>query len=256
MRMLLAGNWKMNGLRAALAEIRALKRGIAGQALPADLLICPPATLIAEAAKATEEGPIEIGGQNCHAQVCGAFTGDISAEMLRDAGATSVILGHSERRQNHGDTDLIVSDKVRAAHRAGLTSILCVGESERQHDQGNALPTVTHQLKASIPAEPEACSLAIAYEPIWAIGTGKTPRPAEIAEMHEAIRAILVDRFGARGTGIRILYGGSVKPENAVEILGIPNVDGALIGSASLKAADFLAIVRAARIAAPEFRGT
>jgi triosephosphate isomerase (TIM) len=246
MRRLLAGNWKMNGLRAALAEIRALKRGIADQALAADILICPPATLIFEAAKATENAAIEIGGQDCHAEISGAFTGDISAEMLRDAGATAVILGHSERRQYHGETDAIVSAKAKAARRAGLMAILCVGESEKERDQGRALPTVRRQLRASIPPEVGAADLAIAYEPIWAIGTGKTPQPSDIAEMHAAIRSILNERFVTSGTGIRILYGGSVKPDNAKEILAVSNVDGALIGGASLRAADFLAILHAA----------
>jgi len=246
MRLLLAGNWKMNGLRAALAEIRALKRGVAGQPPAADILVCPPATLIFEAAKATENAPIEIGGQDCHAEISGAFTGDISAEMLRDAGATAVILGHSERREYHGETDLMVSAKVRAARRAGLMAILCVGESEKQRDEGQALSTVGRQLKASIPAEVDASDLSIAYEPIWAIGTGKTPQPGDIAEMHEAIRGILKERFGGGGGRIRILYGGSVKPDNAGQILAVPNVDGALIGGASLRAADFLAILRAA----------
>src|SRR5579864_3781791 len=245
MRLLLAGNWKMNGLRAALAEIRALKRGVEGQPPAADILICPPATLIFEAAKATENAPIEIGGQDCHAEISGAFTGDISAEMLRDAGATAVILGHSERREYHGETDLMVSSKVMAAHRAGLMAILCVGESETERDQGRALSTVGHQLGASIPIEVDAADLAVAYEPIGAIGTGKTPRPGDITEMHGAIRALLRERFGSAGGGIRILYGGSVKPDNAREILAAPNVDGALIGGASLRAADFLAILRA-----------
>jgi triosephosphate isomerase len=247
MRMLLAGNWKMNGLRASLAEIRALSRGLADEAPPrADILICPPATLIAEAAKAAEGGPIAIGGQDCHAQGSGAFTGDISAEMLRDAGATAVILGHSERRQHHGETDSVVAAKVLAARRAGLTAILCVGESEKHRDEGRALPVVTQQLKASMPAELIALDLVIAYEPIWAIGTGKTPRAAEIVQIHEAIRASMTGRFGADGAGVRILYGGSVKPDNATEILALPDVDGALVGGASLKAADFLAIIRAA----------
>jgi triosephosphate isomerase (TIM) len=246
MRMLLAGNWKMNGVRASLAEIRALNRGLADEAPRADILICPPATLIAEAAKAAEGGPIAIGGQDCHAQGSGAFTGDISAEMLRDAGATAVILGHSERRQYHGETDTVVAAKVRAARRAGLMAILCIGESERHRDEGRALSVVSQQLKASMPEELTPVDLVIAYEPIWAIGTGKTPQPAEIVQIHEAIRASMTGRFGADGTSVRILYGGSVKPDNAMEILALPDVDGALVGGASLKAADFLAIIRAA----------
>jgi len=246
MRMLLAGNWKMNGLKAALAEIRALKRGLADEAPRGDVLVCPPATLIADAVKAAEGGAIAIGGQDCHALASGAFTGDISAEMLRDAGATAVIVGHSERRQYHGETNVIVAGKVRAARRAGLTAILCVGESDKERDAGHALRVVTEQLEASIPAELDGTNLIIAYEPIWAIGTGKIPQIADITQMHETIRAVLKARFGAQGTETRILYGGSVKPDNAADILAVPNVDGALIGGASLKAADFLAIIRAA----------
>ena len=245
MRMLLAGNWKMNGLRASLAEIRALKRGLAETPPRGDILVCPPATLIADAAKAAEGSLVAIGGQDCHPLPSGAFTGDISAEMLRDAGATAVILGHSERRLYHGETDSLIAAKVKAARRAGLTAILCVGESEAQRDQGRAAPVVAAQLEASVPAEIAASDLVIAYEPIWAIGTGKTPRAMEIAQMHQAVRALLTARFGAEGAEIRILYGGSVKPDNAAEILAVPNVDGALIGGASVKAADFLAIIRA-----------
>ena len=246
MRMLLAGNWKMNGLRASLAEIRALNRGLAETPPRGDILICPPATLIAEAAKAAEGGPIAIGGQDCHPLPSGAFTGDISAEMLRDAGATAVILGHSERRLYHAEADPLIAAKVKAACRAGLTTILCVGESETQRKQGRAGEVVAAQLEASMPAEIAASDLVVAYEPIWAIGTGKTPRMAEIEHMHGVVRALLTARFGAEGTEIRVLYGGSVKPENAAEILGIANVDGALIGGASVKAADFLAIIRSA----------
>jgi triosephosphate isomerase len=246
MRMLLAGNWKMNGLKASLGEIRALKRGLTDEALRGDVIVCPPATLIADAVKAAEGGPIAIGGQDCHSLASGAFTGDISAEMLRDAGATAVIVGHSERRQFHGETNLTVAGKAKAARRAGLTAILCVGESDKERDAGRAVPVVTQQIQASIPAELDGTDLVIAYEPIWAIGTGKRPQPGDIAQMHEAIRAVLKKRFGAQGAEMRILYGGSVKPDNAAEILAVANVDGALIGGASLKAADFLAIIRAA----------
>ena len=246
MRILLAGNWKMNGLRASLAEIRALNRGLAETPPRGDILVCPPATLIAEAAKAAEGGPVAIGGQDCHPLASGAFTGDISAEMLRDAGATAVIVGHSERRLYHGEVDSMIAAKVKAAHRAGLTAILCVGENEAQRKQGRATEVVAAQLQASVPAEMAVTDLVVAYEPIWAIGTGKTPRALEIAQMHGAVRALLTARFGSEGADIRILYGGSVKPENAAEILSVPNVDGALIGGASVKAADFLAIIRAA----------
>jgi triosephosphate isomerase len=246
MRQLLAGNWKMNGLHAALGEIRALNR-MFGQTPPsAQLLICPPATLIALAAKEAEGGPIAIGGQDCHAKPSGAFTGDISAEMLRDAGAAWVILGHSERRQYHGETNVLVADKARAAKRAGLTVILCLGETEAERNSGRAISVVTAQFEASIPEELTAADLAIAYEPVWAIGTGRTPKLAEIAEMHSELRKLLFLRFSGDGDKVRLLYGGSVKPENAVEILRIPNVNGALIGGASLKAGDFLAIIRAA----------
>jgi triosephosphate isomerase len=243
--MLLAGNWKMNGLRASMAEIRALNRGLAETPPRGDILVCPPATLIAEAAKAAEGGPVAIGGQDCHPLGSGAFTGDISAEMLRDAGATAVILGHSERRLYHAEVDSLIAAKVKAAHRTGLTAILCVGESETQRKQGRAGEVVAAQLEACVPAEITVSDLVVAYEPIWAIGTGKTPRAVEIAQMHGAVRALLTARFGADASEIRILYGGSVKPENAAEILAVPNVDGALIGGASLKAADFLAIIRA-----------
>jgi triosephosphate isomerase len=244
--MLLAGNWKMNGLRSALAEIRALERGLADMPSRADILVCPPATLIAEAVKTVGAGPITIGGQDCHVEASGPFTGDISAEMLRDAGATAVILGHSERRQHHGESDAAVAAKARAAQRAGLLAIICVGESQTQREAGEAVAIVTGQLKASIPPELSAPELVIAYEPIWAIGTGRTPKSVEIADIHQAIRAMLAGVFGAEAGNIRILYGGSVKPDNAAAILALPNVDGALIGGASLKAADFLAIIRAA----------
>jgi triosephosphate isomerase len=245
MRTLLAGNWKMNGLKASLAEIRALKRSIAGRKPAADIMICPPATLVAEAAKTVENAPIDIGAQDCHAEISGAFTGDISAEMLRDAGAMAVIIGHSERRQFHGETDGIVAAKAAAACRAGLTAILCIGESEKQRDRGQAVPTVRRQLTESTQADVNPAELVVAYEPVWAIGTGRMPKAPEIVQMHEAIRALLGERFGAQGKIIRILYGGSVKPDNAAEILSLPGVNGALIGGASLKAADFISILHA-----------
>jgi triosephosphate isomerase len=245
--MLLAGNWKMNGLRAALAEIRAVDRALGDEPTACDILICPPATLIAEAAKAPVGGRVAIGGQDCHAQVSGAFTGDVSAEMLRDAGATAVILGHSERRQYHGETNADVAGKVSAAKRAGLDAIVCIGESEAERDKGKTLAVVVKQLRESLPQEIGAEEVVIAYEPIWAIGTGKTPTSAQIVEVHAAIRAELAKRFGAEDAGkVRILYGGSLKPANAAEILALPDVDGALVGGASLKAGDFLAIIRAA----------
>jgi triosephosphate isomerase len=245
MRALLAGNWKMNGLRASLGEIRALGRALADHPAPADVLVCPPATLIAEAARDAAGTHVAIGGQDCHPLASGAFTGDISAEMLKDAGATYVILGHSERRQYHRESDALVAEKVKAARRAGLTAIVCVGESEAERDTGKALGVVTAQLEGSIPPEAEPQDFTIAYEPVWAIGTGRTPTPEQIADMHASIRGVLVRRFGAPASAVRILYGGSVKPANAAEILSLEEVGGALVGGASLKAADFLAIIRA-----------
>ena len=247
MRQLIVGNWKMNGLRAGLSEIRAVSRALDGEPAPADVLVCPPATLLAEAVQAAEGGRVAIGAQDCHAESSGAFTGDISAEMLRDAGATYVIVGHSERRQYHHENDRIVCAKAAAAARAGLKAIICVGETESERDGGKALSIVTFQLGSSIPPDFPAAELVIAYEPVWAIGTGRNAAAAQIAEMHAAVRAVLAKRYGAEeGANVRILYGGSVKPANAAEILAVQNVDGALVGGASLKASDFLAIIRAA----------
>jgi len=232
MRPLIAGNWKMNGLSGALGEIEAVARAVAAERPAADILICPPATLIARAVNAAS-GRIAIGGQDCHAEKSGAFTGDISAEMLRDAGATAVILGHSERRQHHGETDDQVAAKARAAWRAGLLGIVCVGETEAQRDDGEALNVVARQIAGSRPGGAGPGITAIAYEPVWAIGTGRTPTLAEITQMHAHIRKCL-------GSGqIRILYGGSVKPSNAAEILAAPDVGGALVGGASLNSSDF-----------------
>jgi triosephosphate isomerase (TIM) len=242
-RMLLAGNWKMNGLRSSLAELRALSRAIADEPAAHDVLLCPPATLIAEAVRAAEGSRIAIGGQDCHAEASGAFTGDISAEMLRDAGATHVIVGHSERRQYHDETDAMVAAKAAAARRAGLVPIVCVGEAEAERNAGKAARVVGRQLDTSLPTDLAGGDYAIAYEPVWAIGTGKTPTAEQIAEMHRMIHEKLTRRGGP---GVRILYGGSVKPANAAEILGVEHVDGVLVGGASLKAGDFLAIIRAA----------
>ncbi len=239
MRQLIAGNWKMNGLgNAALGEIEALRAGLAAAPPRADVLVCPPATLIARAAWAAK-GQVPMGGQDCHAQACGAFTGDVSAEMLKDAGASAVIVGHSERRQYHGESDAAVAAKAKAAWRAGLTAIVCIGETEKERMEGKALDVVSRQLAGSVPDGAGPQNTVIAYEPVWAIGTGKTPTNAEILEMHAHIRGIV-------GSGLRILYGGSVKPGNAREILGLAHVDGALVGGASLKAADFLGIVAGA----------
>jgi triosephosphate isomerase len=234
----------MNGLGADLVELDAVAANIAGAAC--DVLVCPPATLLARAAAAAK-GALAIGGQDCHAQPCGAFTGDISAEMLKDAGASAVILGHSERRQYHHETDAMVAAKTQAAWRAGLTAIICIGETESQHDAGQAHRICHNQILSSVPRGALTANTAIAYEPIWAIGTGKTAANDEIAAMHAHIRKCLEGHLGAPGRDIRLLYGGSVKPSNAREILALPAVDGALVGGASLKAVDFLAIIAAAK---------
>jgi triosephosphate isomerase len=246
MRQLIAGNWKMHGLGSALTEIQALCAALTAKALHADVLICPPVTLVARAVAAAA-GAIAIGAQDCHVEASGPFTGDISAEMLKDAGATSVIVGHSERRQYHHENDEMVHAKARAAHRAGLVSIICVGETEDQRMHDQALNVIARQLAGSVPDDARASTTVIAYEPVWAIGTGRTPSNEEIAQMHGHIRGQLSARFDAGAAGMRILYGGSVKPSNAQEILNLPNVDGALVGGASLKAVDFLAIVGAAK---------
>ncbi|SRR5579885_2497492 len=245
MRQLIAGNWKMHGLGDALGEIEALKRMLAGNPPPADVLVCPPATLLTRAVAAAG-GAIAMGGQDCHSEQKGAFTGDISAEMLKDAGASAVIVGHSERRQYHGETDGLVASKARAAWRAGLMAIICVGETEDQRDSGHALHICGNQLAGSVPDGLTAENTAVAYEPVWAIGTGRTPTSREIEEMHAHVRQSLVRRFGEIGRRTRILYGGSVKPSNAAEILRVADVGGALVGGASLKAAEFGAIIACA----------
>ena len=243
-RKLVAGNWKMNGLKASLSEVRAMVEG--AKALPGvDLAICPPTTLISTVAGALEGSAIGLGGQDCHADRSGAFTGDISPEMLADAGAGFVIVGHSERRAGHGETDAVVAAKASAAYRAGLTPIICVGESLDQRDRGETLAVIAGQLAGSIPDAAATTPTVIAYEPIWAIGTGRTPTTAQVAEVHQAMVATLEQRFGAAARGIRLLYGGSVKPENARELMHVPGVDGALVGGASLKANDFLKIAAA-----------
>lgn len=234
----------MNGLSPALAEIETLA-GIVSPGPDADVLICPPATLIYRAVE-TAAGRIAIGGQNCSSEESGAFTGEISAGMLRDAGASAVIAGHSERRQLFGETDAMVAAKARAAWRAGLLAIVCVGETEDQRLCGGHLGVCKQQLEGSVPEGACAGNTAIAYEPVWAIGTGKTPAGAEIADMHAHIRECLSARLGEAARSIRLLYGGSVKPSNAREILALPNVNGALVGGASLRAAEFHAILSAA----------
>jgi triosephosphate isomerase (TIM) len=235
---LIAGNWKMNGLKAAVAELDALMAAPAPEGC--ELLVCPPATLVAAFARRASGSHVQIGGQDCHWQPSGAHTGDISAEMLADAGATHIIVGHSERRADHGESDAVVKRKAEAVGRAGLVPILCIGETLEQRDSGRTLAVIARQLEGSVPDIPSRLpGLVIAYEPVWAIGTGRTPTVEQVAEVHAAIHY-------AMGPKVRILYGGSVKPQNAAELLAVPHVDGALVGGASLKAADFLEIARAA----------
>jgi triosephosphate isomerase len=246
-RPLVAGNWKMNGLKAALAEIEAMAQGYdEGLRARIDLLVCPPATLVAAAA-GLAAGRIALGGQDCHPKASGAHTGDVSAEMLADAGATHVIVGHSERRTDHAEADAIVKAKAEAGLRAGLVAIVCVGETEAERRSGRTLDVVGGQIAGSLPEGATAANLVIAYEPVWAIGTGLTPTAGDVAEVHGFIRAALGERLGGEGAGVRILYGGSVKPSNAVELMGVANVDGALVGGASLTAKDFLGIAAAYR---------
>ncbi len=241
MRQLIAGNWKMNGKLADGAALAASLDAQAGD-LACDLLICPPATLLATLAAQLSGSKIHVGAQDCHAKPSGAHTGDISAPMLRDAGAAWVILGHSERRADHGESDAVVLAKVLAAVAAGLAPIVCVGETEAQRLAGEQNTVVALQLTGSLP--PDFAGV-VAYEPVWAIGTGRTPSEADVAEMHAHIRATLVSHLGATGGGLRILYGGSVKPSNAAALMSLPEVGGALVGGASLVAADFLAIAHA-----------
>jgi len=242
MRQMIAGNWKMNGLTDQAAAIAGpLRRGADG--LACDLLVCPPATLITVVAHILVGSTVAVGGQDCHAKAAGAHTGDISAGMLRDAGASHVILGHSERRADHGESDAAVRAKVLAAVGAGLVPIVCVGETEAQRVAGEQNAVVGDQLAGSLP---DGFAGIVAYEPVWAIGTGRTPTEADVAAMHGFIRAELDGRFGDASAAVRILYGGSVKPSNAAALLALPQVGGALVGGASLVAEDFLAIARAA----------
>ncbi|HEV2532549.1 triose-phosphate isomerase [Phenylobacterium sp.] len=240
---LIAGNWKMNGLRASLAEARAIANGAAGSR--ARVAICPPNLLIHQMCEMLSGTEVLVGGQDAHWEMSGAFTGDVSAQMLADAGAKLVILGHSERRTGYRETDEIVARKTQAALAAGLEPIVCVGETLEERKAGHALAVVTGQVRGSLPADLAGKAFSVAYEPVWAIGTGLTPTTSEIEEMHRAIRATLSEMFGAASAAAPILYGGSVKPSNAREILHAAEVGGALVGGASLKAEDFLAIVRA-----------
>jgi triosephosphate isomerase len=243
-RPLVAGNWKMNGLRASLVELMAVKDGIGSARC--DVAICPPATLIREASDMVSGSALQIGAQDCHAAATGANTGDISAEMVADAGGKLIIVGHSERRADHGETDEIVRKKAEAVWRAGLVAVVCIGETEAQRRGGETMAVLARQIAGSVPDNATAANLVVAYEPVWAIGTGLTPSEGDIAEAQAHIRARLAERMGAEAGGTRILYGGSVKPSNAAAILALADVDGALVGGASLKAADFLAIVAAA----------
>ena len=242
-RPLIAGNWKMNGLKSSSDEFEAMLAGAAGVAAKADLLVCPPATLIADfAERARRSERLAVGAQDCHPKASGAHTGDISAEMLADAGARAIIVGHSERRADHGETDVLVRQKTEAVWRAGLTAIVCIGETQHQRDAGQTLGICQGQLNVSLPDGARSDNLVVAYEPVWAIGTGLTPTTADVEQVHRFIRDLLIARFKGEGARVRILYGGSVKPSNARELMAVANVNGALVGGASLKAADFLAI--------------
>jgi triosephosphate isomerase len=241
-RPLIAGNWKMNGLKASMAEFDAMLAGAVAFAGKADLLVCPPATLLAAFADKARGKSVAIGAQDCHQSASGAHTGDLSAEMLADAGASSIIVGHSERRADHGEGDALVRQKAEAAWRAGVTAIVCIGETRAQRDAGQTLDICGGQLKGSLPDGSNSANLVVAYEPVWAIGTGLTPTAGDVEQVHRFIRGELTNRFKAEGGKIRILYGGSVKPSNAKELMAVANVNGALVGGASLKAADFLGI--------------
>jgi triosephosphate isomerase (TIM) len=244
-RPLIAGNWKMNGLLASVGELEKIIAGaqsLAQSLAKVDVMVCPPATLIASFAKAASGTSVAIGGQDCHPLPSGAHTGDISAEMLRDAGAQAVIVGHSERRRDYGESDALVRAKALAAHRADLTAMVCVGETREERDAGQTRHVISRQLDGSLPetAPDAAANIIVAYEPVWAIGSGQTP--GDIGDIHDFIRARLEVRFGEAGHNVRILYGGSVKPANARQLLTVENVDGALVGGASLDAVEFLAI--------------
>jgi triosephosphate isomerase (TIM) len=245
-RPLVAGNWKMNGTGASLNELRAIGHGfMSGLDAETDALICPPATLITRAVEVLKTTPVKVGGQDCHAKEGGAHTGDISAEMLKDAGASHVIVGHSERRTDHGETDAIVQGKAEAAWRAGIVAVICIGETKAERELGATLDILSRQIAGSVPPTATGHNTVIAYEPVWAIGTGLTPTADDVAAAHAHIRAELKELLSAEAAKTRILYGGSVKPANAVELLSVNNVDGALVGGASLKAADFLGIAEA-----------
>ena len=244
---LVAGNWKMNGTTASLKEARLLAGMLKDVRLKCEVMICPPATLISTIRTVIKGTRIRLGGQDCHWDPHGAHTGDISAEMFEDIGCSAVIVGHSERRTDHGETDEIVRRKAEAVHRAGLTAIVCIGETLAQRKNGETLAVISRQLAGSVPGEANATNTVIAYEPVWAIGTGLTPTAKDVEQVHAFIRGVLTHRFKGEGGKIRILYGGSVKPSNAAELLSIPDVNGALVGGASLKADDFLGIAKVYR---------
>jgi triosephosphate isomerase len=242
-RPLVAGNWKMNGTSASLNQLLMIGNGfMSGLDAETEALVCVPATLLTRAAEILSRTPVHVGGEDCHAEESGAHTGDISAEMLKDAGASHVIVGHSERRADHGEDDATVHAKAAAAWRAGLVAIVCIGETRAEREAGATLDVLSRQIAGSVPVSATAANTILAYEPVWAIGTGLTPTAADVAEAHAHIRARLVEKLGPAAAKIRILYGGSVKPSNARELLSVANVDGALVGGASLKAADFLGI--------------
>lgn len=242
-RPLVAGNWKMNGTRDSLDQIKAISTGVSGPlAEKVDALICPPATLLYVATALCTDSPLMIGAQDCHQNKSGAHTGDVSAEMIADCFGTHVIVGHSERRVDHAETDHLVRIKAEAAYAADLTAIICIGETADERKAGQTLEILKRQLAGSVPDDANAENTVIAYEPVWAIGTGLTPTADDVEKAHAFMRDELKGRFGAEGAKFRILYGGSVKPSNAAELMAISNVDGALVGGASLKAADFLAI--------------
>ncbi len=247
LKPLIAGNWKMNGLRGSATELKRIVRACGTSPKPrAEVLICPPVQLIASFKDAVKGSPVRLGAQDCHTAISGAHTGDISAEMLADIGARSIIVGHSERRTDHGEDSKLVRQKAEAVHAVGLTAIICLGETEAERDAGKTIQVIGKQLKESLPDGSTPKNTVVAYEPVWAIGTGKTPTTEDIKKAHKALRTRLQKRFGSDGDKIRLLYGGSVKPANASEILAIENVNGALVGGASLKSADFVPIIKAA----------
>jgi len=245
-RMLIAGNWKMNGLSGDLAMAAEIRDGAADAPAGVDVLVCPPATLLMAVGDAMKGSPVAVGGQDCHVEQSGAHTGDISAEMLADAAARYVIVGHSERRQHHRESDALVKAKSHAAHRAGLIAIVCLGETQEQREAGRAIQIVRDQVRAIISETANAENTVIAYEPVWAIGTGETATPDDVAQVHREIRQVLSTLLGTEDAArMQILYGGSVKPSNAKQLMALDDVDGALVGGASLRSDDFLAIARA-----------